>query len=119
MVKSRLFVLSVAAVAATSCQARLDLDVTMVEGVPHFTIEDGRGACVKQVSVYKEGPPSPTYVWSIVTEAACADLREIGYAKRVVGFEVFDGPETLVPGQEYTVRVDAPGKDGLSRFVAP
>lgn len=119
MVKSGLFVALVAAVGTTSCQSALDVDVTMVEGVPHFTIEDGKGACLKQVSVYREGPLSPTYVWSIVTKAACSDLREFDYGKRVIGFEVFDGPKTLVSGQEYTVRVDAPGGDGLARFVAP
>lgn len=108
-----------AAVGVTSCKEAIDVDVAIVAGVPRFILANDRGACAKQVTVYIEPSPSPTFVWSIATKARCANLREVIYAENIAGFEVFDGPDPLISGQEYTVRVDAPGGDGLARFVAP
>ena len=108
-----------AAVGVTSCQEAIDVDVAIVAGVPRFIVANDRGACAKEVTVYIEASPSPTYVWSIATKARCSSLREVIYAENIVGFEVFAGPDPLISGQEYTVRVDAPGGVGLARFVAP
>lgn len=108
-----------AAVGVTSCKEAIDVDVAIVAGVPRFIVANDRGACAKQVTVYREASPSPTYVWSIATKARCTNLREVIYGENIVGFEVLDGPDPLISGQEYTVRVDAPAGDGLARFVAP
>ncbi len=108
-----------AAVGVTACKEAIDVDVAVVAGVPRFILANDRGACANQVTVYIEASPSPIYVWSIATKARCTNLREVVYAENTVGFEVFDGPDPLISGQEYTVRVDAPDGDGLARFVAP